>query len=343
MTSQPLSGARPILYLHAGLHKTGTTALQQSLERNAGLLRDAGLLYPSIGKPADLSGHHNLAWELARDRRFRHGFGTWAEAAAEIAAHGGDAVISSEDFESVLEEPICFNALRQDSPLQGHELVIVLYLREQKSYLNSLYLELTKHGLTDEFLRVAASVCESGQFRLNEWTFYFDYDRLLRQLARWGGARIIVRNYHALVGGSTITDFLSFACPAAVVPADDLHLDANPRLSLYEAMEGFFTARLGHPLNAAQNDAITTFAAEHAGGGVSPEIEAKLAAVFAPSNDRLGSRLAEVTRNWPNRRSAEARSLTLDKLFSFETQNLLTDLEEAEAQTQSVEQSSVQQ
>ncbi|HMN86610.1 MAG TPA: hypothetical protein PKA74_11550, partial [Bauldia sp.] len=51
-------GGRTLL-IHVGPHKTGTTAIQQSLVENAALLRAAGHSYPEVGFL--LFGHHGLA------------------------------------------------------------------------------------------------------------------------------------------------------------------------------------------------------------------------------------------------------------------------------------------
>src|SRR6185437_8931332 len=70
------------LLLHVGLHKTGTTAVQTALAAAAGRLRERHLLYPKAGRPADFDGHHNVAWQLAGDHRFRPAFGTVNDVAA---------------------------------------------------------------------------------------------------------------------------------------------------------------------------------------------------------------------------------------------------------------------
>ncbi|MEJ1160411.1 hypothetical protein [Prosthecomicrobium sp. N25] len=37
------------LYLHIGMHKTGSTSIQDALEENRGLLRESGILFPDLG------------------------------------------------------------------------------------------------------------------------------------------------------------------------------------------------------------------------------------------------------------------------------------------------------
>ncbi len=38
------------LVIHAGFHKSGTTALQEAFDAQSDQLRSAGILYPNIGK-----------------------------------------------------------------------------------------------------------------------------------------------------------------------------------------------------------------------------------------------------------------------------------------------------
>jgi hypothetical protein len=60
------------IYIHCGFHKTGSTAVQIALSQNAERLRTEGYLYAHTGLVGDRmrQGHHNIAWELAGDRRF---------------------------------------------------------------------------------------------------------------------------------------------------------------------------------------------------------------------------------------------------------------------------------
>ena len=49
------------LYLHTGIHKTGTTYIQTVCAKNAAMLKQHGLLFPNHGRLAD-SGHHNVSY-----------------------------------------------------------------------------------------------------------------------------------------------------------------------------------------------------------------------------------------------------------------------------------------
>ena len=48
------------LIIHAGFHKSGTTALQEAFDAQSEELKAAGIVYPNIGRKA----HHRIAWAL---------------------------------------------------------------------------------------------------------------------------------------------------------------------------------------------------------------------------------------------------------------------------------------
>jgi hypothetical protein len=319
---------RPPLYLHAGLHKTGTTALQAALHSHAERLKQAGFLYPGSGIPEALDGHHNLAWELARDRRFRASLGTIDDAAREIADHGGAAILSAEDFETMLDRPEEFDAIGGHPLLAGHRLVLVVYLREQSAYFRSLFLELTHHGLTAEMTAVAETVRERGCFDLHEWRFQFDYHRIATRLAAWRGGSLVLRNHHALVGGSTVTDFLDLVSPGLTLPEVDGARLVHTERPLAEAVADFFADRLAAPLNEAQRAAITA-ACDGAGRAVpdlSLALQARLQSAFSASNQKLAQSAGLSLTAAASRAGVQRNRLVLDGLFSFEMQNRLTAL-----------------
>src|SRR5438477_7032289 len=140
-------GRRRVL-LHVGLHKTGTTALQQFLSATAQEFRAQGLLYPISGRPANSpEGHHNIAWQMGGDRRFRSSAGTLDDVASEISSFPGDAILSSEDFETILGVPDRFLPLLEHPLLKEHAFTIVLWVRDQASYLESLFFEMLGHRM----------------------------------------------------------------------------------------------------------------------------------------------------------------------------------------------------
>jgi len=86
--------------VHAGTHKTGTTAIQRFLAGNRERLARAGLYYPVTGLlSAQLPGHHNAAFEVTGDPRFDRAGGTLDDVLDELArVRPANACISSEGF-----------------------------------------------------------------------------------------------------------------------------------------------------------------------------------------------------------------------------------------------------
>lgn len=209
------------LHLHCGLHKTGSTALQDALNAAAGRLESRGFLYPRAGIPEGASGQHNLAWELARDRRYSPRLGTLADLAREIAGFDGSVVLSSEDFESSLLRPARWRGLLSRAAAAGFAPRFVVYLREPVAYLESLYVENLKHGFGGEYRVAAREVVERGALTFNEWEFCFDYPRIAGALASLEGVPTVFRDYGRLAGGHVVADF------ARVVGLRDPALEAD--------------------------------------------------------------------------------------------------------------------
>ena len=164
------------MLLHVGLHKTGTTALQRFLSGAAADFQTHGVLYPKSGRSIDSAdAHHNIAWQMGGDRRFRSSRGALNDVAAEISSFPGDAIISSEDFESILGTPARFMPMLKHPLLKGHAFTIVFWVRDQASYLESLFFEMLRHRMAQEAVRFGESALACGQIRHDDWTFHFDY------------------------------------------------------------------------------------------------------------------------------------------------------------------------
>ncbi|MBV8614529.1 MAG: hypothetical protein JOY66_12280 [Acetobacteraceae bacterium] len=323
-------GQRRVL-LHAGLHKTGTTALQQFLCAAAERLRTQGVLYPATGRSRDWpDGHHNIAWQLAGDRRFNSSVGGLDEAAAEVAAFPGDAVLSSEGFESMLGVPARLAPLLEHRLLRDHAFTIVLWVREQASYIESLFFQMLRHGMAEDAVGFCASVVECSQLQYEDWVFHFDYEALRKGLLGLP-ARLAVRPYAGLAGGSTASDFLAFA--GLAFGADPLEAKrANLRSDLAEAFSLFCQARLGGAGAdwAARREAV----AELFGGRqahLSPRLRGALAARFAGGNRRLACACGFPAAALAIPPAPPADSVPIEALFSQGALDAVTGLAGGEA------------
>ena len=186
------------LYLHVGTHKTGTTAIQALLTTRSEAFAQAGLFVPRTGRIGEVSGHHNIAWELNADTRYRPEFGTLVELCEELKASPHPAaIISSEDFEYFYCDPRALKALKAAFEGCGYQVEVVMFLREQSEMIGSLYQELLKHGLDRHYNAFSCALVIRGEFVMHgKWRYCLSYERLVAGFAAvFGEAHVHCRRY----------------------------------------------------------------------------------------------------------------------------------------------------
>jgi hypothetical protein len=190
-----LTSPNRIAFVHIGTHKTGTTSLQAMLGKNETLFRNAGVFIPKAGRiEQNSAAHHNVAWELGRDKRFDPRLGTFETLLQEAAAVDAPNIcLTSEDFELLHGDSAALQGLRDGLLSIGYTPAIVLYLRPQVEYLESLYAEIIK--LWDiGFAEYMETVLSDGAWR----TSLFEYDQLAGAFANvFGRNKLIVRAYRS--------------------------------------------------------------------------------------------------------------------------------------------------
>ena len=311
----------PEFFIHCGLHKTGTTALQNFFARNAQALLDAGLHYPGSGTSVG-GAHHNLAWELGRDRRFLGRHGNLELMLRQAASVGRDTVVSSEDFESSLLSPERWTPLVDALKGLGFSVTFVIYLREPASYLQSLFLENIKHGCGDEFGTVARTMLERGTYGFNDWTFQFDYDLIARQMARVAGARVVFRSFEHLIEASIIPDFFALighSVPEGIVTADaEANVQADPPSLLKQFLRNRYSPHF--PAIAQVIEISEMLLGERK---VVPRMPGRLAEVIgqqrASKVKQAVDQQAAVPYS-PRRPRSDGWEVNISRLFSWETQ-----------------------
>ena len=170
----------PVIYLHIGLPKTGTTFVQQVLARNRETLRDQGLLYPGPGPdhflPAqDVMGH---AFRGHYDERAP---GTWARLMTQLHGWQGKSLISHELLSLAGTEQI--DRIMHD--LSGTEVRVLVTARDLMRQLPAVWQEDLKNGKADTlpaFVERVRQKAESGTDRLKGFWAFQDLPAIL---ARW--------------------------------------------------------------------------------------------------------------------------------------------------------------
>ena len=215
----------PSLVLHAGFHKTGTSAIQQFAARNRRRLLAGGVLYPRLWPAVGLagnrpsSGHHALAHALARlpasstdpsdsdavFRKARELVQRWVDRAD---ADGCSVLLSSEaicrygwEENGVGEQGVNTYLERWRKLLSEFDVLPVLVVRRQDDFTRSLYQE-----------HVAAGTGASARLAFSEFLTRAAADkaRFLERLEGFrkvfGKVRVLV--YEELTGGSLPGSFL---------------------------------------------------------------------------------------------------------------------------------------
>jgi hypothetical protein len=204
------------IFLHIGLHKTGTTAIQYFFSKNP-VLVSQGFFYPSSARPAQeiiSYGHHRLSWSLIRNPE---DIVSWDNLKVEIEeSRAGNVILSSEEFDVLNEEGIS----RVRSLLSDYDVRIVAYLRRQDEFAQAYY---TTDVLFNHETRPLHEYVNSLRTSLDYWKL------LSRWAEQFGRDNIIVRVYEksALFGGDVVKDF----CHILGIKSDDSFIMPPSRIN----------------------------------------------------------------------------------------------------------------
>jgi hypothetical protein len=239
--SRLLGSRRPSLYLHIGLPKTGTSAIQGLLFDNTEALDSSGYIYPrgTIGGDSDFAyAHHNLARAA-----FEKDAQTWDNFQAEInSLRKKKILVSSETFSNCRHiDQLEFIA----QYLEPYNTNIVVYLRRQDDFLQALYQTIIVYGDKtmpfDEFFQ--AKLEEHDSFRAMDYYFLvndlfasvFGKDRIILKVYEKSQLhqRNLLKDFLKTVGFFTTQDFV------LDVKNTNLSFDAR-RLDTYRRLKKVF-------------------------------------------------------------------------------------------------------
>ena len=173
------------IYLHIGTHKTGTTALQFFLWNNRIRLMELGFLYPEIGLGGGYA-HGVLANIIKPNNRDDRLTEYKKEFNREIgSSHVPNILLSSEVF---LEGLNVADSVRQFIDQDAFDVSIIVYLRNQVDWLQSVYNEVIR----DPYRRFTGDIFQLREYQQK----YHDYERILEPWVKHFGAdAIILRPY----------------------------------------------------------------------------------------------------------------------------------------------------
>ncbi len=185
----------PRLILHIGTHKTGTTSVQDQMSWVRASLARKDVVYPDLSPH---TGHHGLltdwiklprAYDLPEGGRHQ-----LRELAETFRGTGQTIFLSSEEFsrEGGPGGRVDFAELR--AIFSNYETTVLCVLREPISFLQSVYLEISRHKLPARPPEFLASALSTGQADGLWW----DYGRLYQRLRQdFAADEIRLINYEA--------------------------------------------------------------------------------------------------------------------------------------------------
>jgi hypothetical protein len=168
--------------IHVGQHKTGTSAIQKSLNQNREWLLTKGILYP---QPDCLDAHHQIAsyvLSTVEDKTVTHNkFFEIVESWNKQANFQNCLLLLSSE---IFSEGVDFDYLK--GYFSDKKVRIIIYIRRQDLLLESVYNQVLKqNGM------VIDNVVETPPYNLDTW-------RLIRQ---WeyvvGEDNVIVKKYES--------------------------------------------------------------------------------------------------------------------------------------------------
>ncbi|WP_110207620.1 hypothetical protein [Nocardioides daejeonensis] len=170
----------PVVFVHVGAPKTGTTHLQDRLTRNAARLAAHDVHFPDRLRPGDAAFFHFQAALDLLDQDWGgppgHAQGAWSAMARQVRRRSGTVVISHEILAGA--KPRHVARLRAD--LDGAELHVVYTVRDLARQLPAAWQESIKQGRSWSFARFLERAQEGGPWFMKA----FDLPRVLTRWSR---------------------------------------------------------------------------------------------------------------------------------------------------------------
>ena len=193
------------VFIHVGFHKTGTTAIQESLHSHREELKNLGLIYDTNNRRAN----HRQAWALAGRYwgwKNRGGKKTpileWNKQVKSLKSKKSKSILSSEFFSELNDAQLN----RMASDLKNFHVEVIFTIRPLSKMLASSYQQYLKYGIKasyDEWLHDIFQNAPKSKLTPTFWKRH----RHEVVIARW--AKVFGnQNVHLVVVDESEPDFL---------------------------------------------------------------------------------------------------------------------------------------
>jgi hypothetical protein len=168
------------LYIHIGIGKTGTTAIQNFFTENKEQICSQGLFYPEIGKRG--TGHHELT-VFKKNKLPLEKIRLFNKLINNISKIKEEKILISSEFFCFMQE----NLIEDIANLLVHlNIKIIFYIRKQIHLIESAFLQFQKIGkeynnYIEEFFE-AHKTAFNFSYRIQPWAQIFGKENIIARL-----------------------------------------------------------------------------------------------------------------------------------------------------------------
>ena len=274
---------RPRLLLHIGTHKTGTSALQESLNSHRALLLQRGIHYPDTSRPPwpHLPKHcSTFHAAVSDDPALQADERDWL--LAQARRPGVHTLLISEEGLSEPDERLP----RFFQPLQAHlDIEVLCSLRRQDLFVEALYNQFTRERERREG-RAPLVFARAASVRAR-----LDYHALL---SRWAaaGCRVHAADFEALRAGPGLMHWLGEAGGLDLSGLTERRINRSPDMRVALLLARWHRQRAEYDLSAvmrAAQDLAQQRPGERQQHVLGHAERERLLADLSPSNQQLAT------------------------------------------------------
>ena len=208
------------LYLHVGMHKTGTTSIQYFCWKNRFSLKDLNFLYPELGLSGPTHAHFALCLPGDRQKILKKicyvdysamdsPYKKYTGFPPEILYKQLGEAVQETSCDNILLSSECFlewidpgDVARLIDRYVHCKVKIIIYLRRQDQWIQAVFNQIVK----DPYIRYVGKLEEMPQIEMMDY-----YETISKWANRFGRKNILVRIYEKqnLHAGNIIVDLLT--------------------------------------------------------------------------------------------------------------------------------------